>query len=76
MKKAIITFEDWGQDFLTWTVSENGKLLHSDAQFSFWKQWEITNWDELAVGGPVLLKKGTTRLRVRYMIENLQIVDQ
>jgi len=31
-----IVFEDDGQDFLEWSLDENGEVLHSDLQARIW----------------------------------------
>ena len=42
-RRLVMTFEDHGQDFLTWTLDKNGKVIDSNAQFWCWGGGHVTN---------------------------------
>jgi len=53
-----IHFEDRGQDFLTWTIDVDGKMLACEPfQHSIWNEWTVMNVKGLVVGGKVQLTK-------------------
>jgi hypothetical protein len=58
MKNIEITFEDHGQDFLTFTVTKTGKIVGVQPfQFSVWSQYKVNNMADLYVDGRVSLTK-------------------
>lgn len=70
---TIITFEDHGQDFLTWHIDEDGRIVDCKPfQFSVWSKWTVTN-KGFEVGGFVQCKKASERLTIKYPIENIQL---
>lgn len=73
---TIITFQDHGQDFITFEATQEGKIVDVQPfQFSVWSRYKIQNMDNLVVGGLVKLIKLTTEscetIELKYPIEGL-----
>lgn len=72
-----ITFEDHGQDFLTWTIDKRGIIIDCQPfQFSIWKKWIVINSD-FKVGGFVEIKKGffgdkIETMTIKYPIQKIE----
>lgn len=73
-----IVFEDLGQDFLVWDVSEEGVVLACGPfQSGIWRGRQVVNPRELKVGGMVTVKTGSSvpgsvsvmRYRVRKLVD-------
>lgn len=81
MNITVITFEDHGQDFLTWTVDEVGKILDCQPfQFSIWSRWTVDMVAGLKVGGKVRVrknwKKSVEYLTIDYPISRLEVREK
>lgn len=78
----IITFEYHHQDFLTFEVTPEGKIVDVQPfQYSIWSQFKVTNFDTLLVGGYVNLehmsKKGLgSCLIIKYPIELITTLNE
>ncbi len=68
-----ITFEDHGQDFLTWTLDKHGKVIDSNAQAWAWVGGHVTDYRTLMPGVPPLYcaKDGVTR-RLNYPLTSVK----
>ena len=63
-RRLVMTFEDHGQDFLTWTLDKNGKVIDSNAQFWCWGGGHVTNHRSLFPGvQPLYQSKGDGAVR-------------
>lgn len=69
-----ITFEDQGQDFLTWTINDDGDIIACEPfQFSIWSKWTVSN-HTFRIGGHVHLFQGEELLTIKYPIANIETV--
>lgn len=68
-----MTFEDYGQDFLTWTLDKNGKVIDSNAQAFVWVGGHVTDYRSLIPGSyPLFQPKGKTDvLAIKYPLETV-----
>ncbi len=70
-----ITFEDEGQDFLTFDVDNEGYIKDvKPFQFSIWSKYRVTNFKDLSIGDYVDLSHIETKekLTLKYKIENVK----
>lgn len=79
MKIFRIHFEDHGQDFLTWHVTEEGKVIYCEPmQMWLWSKVEVKNVAGLMVGSlvtytaPFLSRDGS---EIRYPIAKVDVFD-
>lgn len=64
-----ITFEDHGQDFLTFKVKNDGTIVDVQPfQFSIWSKYRVENIKELSINGFVKLVNKSGRLTIKYPI--------
>jgi hypothetical protein len=72
---TLITFEDHGQDFLTWELDENKKVVDCQPfQASTWCKSQVVN-EQLAVGEYVIIETKHTAsgyLTIKYPIEKIE----
>jgi hypothetical protein len=68
-----MTFEDYGQDFLAWTLDKNGKVIDSNAQAWAWVGGHVTDYLSLIPGThPLFQPKGKTGLQaIKYPLEKV-----
>lgn len=72
---AILTFQDHGQDFLTWQIEKDRVVDCTPFQASIWLRSRILNPDELAVGTCVVIKspkKGIGTMEIKYPLEGFR----
>lgn len=78
---TIVTFEDHGQDFLTWTIDPEGNIIDCQPfQFSIWSKFRVTNEGRFEVGGYVhctdlndVDNENGDCFTIKYRIENIQL---
>lgn len=74
---AILTFQDHGQDFLTWQIEKDRVVDCTPFQASTWVGSQILNPDELAVGKCVVIKckhKSSGTLEIKYPLEGFKLL--
>ena len=73
-RHLVMTFEDHGQDFLTWTLDKNGKVIDCNAQCWCWVGGHVTDHRSLIPGvHPLYQSKGDGAVRpVNYPLEKVQ----
>ncbi len=63
----VITFEDHGQDFQTWTLDKNGMVIDcAPMQEWLWFGCHVTNMRELRVGSIVSFTRDGKASTIRY----------
>lgn len=72
-----IHFEDHGQDFLEWTLDEEGFVIDcTPAQGSFWCMSGVNDHENLKVGDHVTIinERWDDELTINYPIERIQVL--
>jgi len=71
MKGLIVHFEDGGQDFLTWQLDRNGKVVDcTPFQASVWCGYYVLNFPNIKAGDTLSILKspGDKVLNIKYPV--------
>ena len=70
-----ITFEDNGQDFLTFDIDNDGYIKEvKPFQGELWKQYRVSNYSNLSVGGFVHLQhlQAIDNFSIKHKIQKIE----